>query len=90
MKSSRYVRPVEPRPMWLQPRDRAVLRAVYQHRYLTSDHIHDLVFPGVSRRVVCRRLRLLWANELLDRHFMPFMLNGVNARAQRGSPSHVL
>lgn len=64
--------------MMVQPRDRAVLHALYNYRHLTSDQIHALEFHGVSRTMPMRRLRLLWQHQLVDRHFMPYVLDGTN------------
>ena len=58
--ASIYVRPDEPRPIKLMPRDLKILKAVHHHRYLSSEHVHLLCFPGVGIRSVTARLRKLW------------------------------
>lgn len=66
--------------MHLTDRDRAVLRLVERYRYVTSDHIHGLVFGAASRTVSARRLRLLWANHFVDRQYIPVVLDQVGVR----------
>lgn len=85
MYPSRYLRPATPRPMHLEPRDREILRAVHRHRYLTSDHVQALVFPGVSRRRAQARLRLLFEHRYLDRFYLPLVLADVGVSSRRPS-----
>lgn len=75
--------------MQLQPRDREVLRALHQHRYLTRCHIHELTFAGAHVSVVTRRLRLLWANRLVDRYFFPLDFSA-RTRAGLRTPVYTL
>lgn len=82
---SRYVRPNNPTPIRLTGRDVAVLVSVHTHRYVTSDHVHQLLFADVVKRVCQRRLRLLWENNYLDRYFTPIVLHGVRAAAHQAS-----
>ena len=76
-KPSRYVRPDQPIPTVLQPRDIRILEAVHKHRYLTSVHIHHLFFGGKTMNAVRVRLRKLWSNHCLDRYYFPIMLTGI-------------
>lgn len=72
---SRYIRPVAPSAgLCLQARDLDILRSVYQHRFVRSDHLHRLLFAGVSLRALQVRLRKLWEHHYLDRYFQPFVL----------------
>jgi len=72
---SRYIRPAEPSAgLLLQSRDLDILRSVYQHRFVRSDHLHRLLFAGVSLRALQVRLRKLWEHHYLDRYFQPFVL----------------
>jgi len=85
MYPSRYLRPATPRPMRLEPRDRDILQAVHRHRYLTSDHVQVLAFPGVSRRRAQARLRLLFEHGYLDRFYLPLVLQDVGVSSRRPS-----
>ncbi len=60
----------------LQPRDHDLLAALATHRFLRSDHVHALLFAESSWRVTQRRLRLLWQHRLVDRLFVPAVLDG--------------
>lgn len=72
---SRYTRPRVPRAsLCLQERDLAILGSAYTHRYLTSFHVHDLCFRGVSLGRAQERLRTLWEHGLLERCFTPVLL----------------
>lgn len=62
--------------MVLTPRDRQVIAAVYQHRYLTAHHIHALLFASMNASVSRVRLRKLWQNRYLDRLYFPVRLDG--------------
>ena len=75
-KPSRYVRPAVPGTLVFQARDHGVIATVARYRSLTSEHIQALVFPGTSIAVVRRRLRLLWSHQLLERVYLPFLLDG--------------
>ena len=48
-------------------RDIAILKDIYLHKYLTSEHVYKLVFEGVSRQVCRYRLKLLWEHQFLER-----------------------
>ncbi|MFA5763066.1 MAG: replication-relaxation family protein [Bacilli bacterium] len=64
------------RPEWpasgftLQPRDKAIIRSVFAHRVVRSDHVRDLLFANTSMRVVQVRLRKLWEHRYLARYFL--------------------
>lgn len=74
-RASRFVRPEEPSPLILQPRDREILEAVYGHRFLSSDQVRDMFFGCTTRSNV--RLRKLWEHEFLDRHYLaPLSFHG--------------
>ncbi len=92
MPASKYHRPLHPSSgLVLQPRDRAVLRALYEHRFMRSEHLHLLLFAGVSPQALRRRLRLLWEHELVDRFFVPFLLDGMHEPpAHAGAPIYAL
>ena len=62
--------------MQLTPRDRQILAAVYQHRYLSSQHVHALLFAGRHVTLARLRLRKLWQHRYLDRFFFPVVLDG--------------
>jgi hypothetical protein len=49
----------------LQPRDRELLVALYQHGFLLRDYIHKLFFPDCQLRRVTRRLTALKENGLV-------------------------
>src|SRR5581483_4818050 len=74
--SSRSTRPEIPPPLALTARDRQILSAVFQHRYLTAEHVHRLLFPRTDLRRAQERLRRLWCHHFLDRHFVPYVLDG--------------
>ena len=78
MKSSRYIRPASAAPMRLQPRDKAMLLAVFKHRYLSLRHLQLLFFEGVHARAAQSRLRKLWSHGYLGRHFVPFFFDGTS------------
>lgn len=67
----------------VQPRDRQLLAEVARFRVLTGEHIRYLVFPGVSLRLANRRLSLLVAHGLLERHFLPDIEGGSVVRSRR-------
>jgi hypothetical protein len=81
--SSRHIRPVVGPGLRLQARDREVLRQVAHYRLLSSEHLHILAFGGVSRRLVNRRLRQLWASGFLERHYLPELRDGLAGRSRR-------
>lgn len=80
MQSSRYRRPppAETKRLVLQDRDREVLGAIFEHRFLTAEHLHSLWFGGVSLKRTQRRLRQLWLHRLVDRVFLPRIVDGLD------------
>lgn len=50
----------------LTPRDRELLRTLSELRYLTSDQIHQVCYPGVTQRSASRRLGILKERGLLS------------------------
>ena len=76
--------------MVVQERDRAALRAVARHRYLTSDHIQALAYPGTARRICQFRLRRLWEHGFLDRLHLPVVLAGNQRGRQNNRPLYML
>ena len=71
--------------MALTPRDRKILWAVHQHRYLSCEHIRQLFFPGKPGGQAQRRLRLLWDNRYLDRYYRPWAYDGTRESCWRVS-----
>lgn len=63
----------------LQARDIALLQAVYNHRFARSDHVHQLIAPQVSWRIVQTRLQKLFAQGYLRRLYLPVVLDGEHA-----------
>jgi hypothetical protein len=57
-------------PIVLQARDHALIDALYRHRYLSTSHIHELLFATRSRRVVQERLAKLTAARYLSRQII--------------------
>lgn len=60
----------------LQPRDIALLRLVFHHRFVRSDHLHALLMPRTNRRVIQTRLQKLFAHAYVKRLFVPAILDG--------------
>jgi hypothetical protein len=61
--------------MILQERDKEVLKVVYQYRFLSSSQIKDMFFGCITRANI--RLRILWENDLLERHYIrPLAFHG--------------
>ncbi|MFA5061654.1 MAG: replication-relaxation family protein [Patescibacteria group bacterium] len=85
MRPSRFIRPDQATGLVLQPRDRAILVSVFKHRFMCSDHLHQVLCPNVCLRVLQVRLRKLWEHQMLDRHFIPFVLDGVHKPPKRAS-----
>ncbi len=67
----------------LQPRDAELIAAVFRHRFLKSTHLHHLVVPQVSLRIVQERLRKLTLHRYLKRFYLPVVLDG-----QHAPPTH--
>jgi len=89
---SRFVRPERPSSgLVLQPRDREILKSVFTHRLMRSDHVRELLFSGKSLRVAQVRLRKLWEHGYLERCFVPSVLSGeTNASVRIGQPVYGL
>ncbi|MCK6382136.1 MAG: replication-relaxation family protein [Leptospiraceae bacterium] len=79
-KKTRSILSDSPPPIILQQRDVLLLESIGKYRYLTTQMIHDLIFPGRSDNAVVRRLYKLYRNGFLDRVFIPE--SGSNARGQ--------
>jgi hypothetical protein len=62
--------------------------AVHHHRYLSAEHIQRLFFSKTGMRTVTARLRKLWENKYLDRHFVPFVLDGTRECLRRKHPPY--
>jgi hypothetical protein len=87
-KSSIYVRPEQPRPIRLVPRDTEILKAVLHHRYLSAEHIQRLFFATTGMRPVTARLRKLWENKYLDRYFVPLAFDGTRECLRKKHPPY--
>src|SRR5579859_2264834 len=66
---SRYQRTDNPPPLILQERDRQVLAAVGQHRFLSREQIERLFFGTTTRANF--RLQKLYQHKLLNRLHLP-------------------
>ncbi len=66
---SRYRRSVTPPPLVLQARDRQIVAAVAQHRFLTREQIERLFFGTTTRANF--RLQKLYHHKLLGRLHLP-------------------
>ncbi len=53
-------------PIAVQPRDLAVVRDVWRYRFLTTDQLLELWWPGGAAEVGRWRLRKLWGAGHLD------------------------
>lgn len=78
--TSRHKRLEQPKHFQLTTRDIDVLNSVYQHRFLTSAHIHTLHFAPSSLRVAQVRLKYMWGAGLLDRLYLPPEMPAVRDR----------
>ena len=67
----RYKRATTPPPMQITDRDVAILAAVCDMRFLTSDQIQLLLFSPSTASSCRRRLSLLYHNQYLDRMLVP-------------------
>lgn len=65
MRAPRFRRVPDPTPFLMTPRDEAILRHVYRHRFLRSDQIIRLL--TCSPQAALRRLRLLFHHGYLNR-----------------------
>lgn len=65
-------RVAEPPPMQLTQRDRQVINAVYEYRFLRREQIQMLFFP--SQNTTNRRLQHLYQHGFLKRHLPPVQL----------------
>jgi len=86
MTTSRFVRPTVPPGMTLTARDRAILTALRENRYMTTEQVHQLIFRGTHVRAAQARLRKLWAHRYLERHDLPIRFHDGRplAPARRG------
>ena len=90
MKSSRYVRPPTLPNFVLQRRDVQTLQALHRHRFLHSDHIHQLLFDGCRMEVAQRRLRKLWCHKYVERYYRPLILDGRKQPPRSAQPIYAL
>lgn len=61
--------------MSLQKRDIEILKAIYKYRFLATSHLKQLFFGCLTR--ANSRLRKLWENEFLERHYLkPIVFHG--------------
>lgn len=60
----------------LTERDLEILRVVHRHRFIRAHHLHPLCFRGRTLRAAQSRLEKLWQHGYLDRHFVPYALDG--------------
>lgn len=92
MPRSRYRRPDTPSGrLVLTVRDVEILRLVHNHRFVQAEHLHPLAFPGRSLRAVQARLQKLWHHGYLDRHFVPYTLDGHRRpTAEAATPAYAL
>lgn len=87
----RYQRPACPRlGLRLQDRDRAVLLALADHRYLLARHVHALLFSASSRRVCQQRLRLLFDHGFVERLARPAVRGSVATLGALAEPVYAL
>lgn len=63
----------------LQPRDVALLRLVFNYRFVRSDHLQQLIIPRVSRRIIQTRLQKISAHGYLKRLYVPVIIDGEHA-----------
>jgi hypothetical protein len=71
-------------PCAVQPRDVAVLRGVWQYKFLTAPQVCELWWPGRSERAGQRRLRKLFEAGYLER-FRPVARQALRAKTPAGS-----
>lgn len=92
MPSSRYVRrPLSAERLVLTSRDRSVLARIFEHRFMLAEHLHPLAFHERTLRVVQARLAKLWQHGYLDRHFIPYALDGTRrAPSEAATPVYAL
>lgn len=53
----------------LQPRDYEIFKTIDSYGFLSTSQVHRLIFGGISRRTVLRRLQALWKKNFLKSHF---------------------
>ena len=72
-RQSRYIRPSKDSigRIEIQPRDCDIVRVVYDHRFMRTDHLTSLI-PG-DRTSIEKRLRKLWEHRYIERHFLPII-----------------
>src|SRR5690349_8480911 len=92
MPFSRYVRrPLAAERLVVTARDRKILARIFEHRFMLAEHIHPVAFHGRTLRVAQARLAKLWQHGLLDRHFIPFALDGTRrAPSEAATPAYAL
>jgi hypothetical protein len=92
MPSSRYVRrPLAGERLVLTVRDLEILGRVHSHRFMRAEHLHPLCFRGRTLRVTQARLAKLWQHGYLDRHFVPYALDGTRrAPSEAATPVYAL
>jgi hypothetical protein len=92
MPSSRYVRrPLAGERLVLTVRDLELLGRVHNHRFMRAEHLHPLCFRGRTLRVAQARLAKLWQHGYLDRHFVPYALDGTRrAPSEAATPVYAL
>lgn len=67
-RASRFKRP-PPIPMHLTERDEQIITRCWEDKFLSTSDLHTLFFGALARCV--HRLRILYSNHYLDRHFVP-------------------
>ncbi|MCK4351858.1 replication-relaxation family protein [candidate division WOR-3 bacterium] len=69
-RQSRYERALKPKPLALQDRDTAMIKACYKYRWLSREQLQRLFnFHCITRINI--RLRKLYDNKYLSRRFLP-------------------
>ena len=75
----------------LTERDLAIFLTVHRHRFIRAHHLHPLHFLGRTLRVAQARLEKLWQHGYLDRHFIPYTLDGTRRPpADAATPAYAL
>ncbi len=92
MPSSRYQRrPLVRERLVFTVRDLEVLNNLHNHRFMQAAHFRWLCFRHCTLRVVQARLAKLWQHGYLDRHFVPFTLDGTKrAPSEAATPVYTL
>lgn len=75
----------------LTGRDLEILRIVHRHRFARAHHLYPLAFPGRTLRAAQYRLEKLWQFGYVDRHFVPYALDGTRrAPSDAATPAYAL